>query len=486
MDFTDFSNKVDDGFTLIPLIKELDTIDNDAIDIYAEHFDKKKSFFFESLEGDKNWSRYTIIGCSSGDYIEIFGSKIKKFTNFTLDNELSHKNPVRWIEDYFSTYKVFIAENLPSFCGGFVGHFSFESVCFFEESIIRKKQLNDINAPDISLIICKDFIVFDKVNNKIFIVVFSDNTESGYKVSQKKINNYETLINKKLIKKQPYKSSKKLIIKDDFEKADFLKAVNDIKKYINSGDVMQVVLSQRMTIDFEEEPIDFYRELRRINPSPYMYYLNMGDYTVVGSSPEILARLENRKVTVRPIAGTRPRGDSPIQDKKNEVDLINDKKELAEHLMLIDLGRNDIGRICKTGTVNLTDKMIIEKYSHVMHIVSNVEGTLGPKHSMFDVLRATFPAGTVSGAPKIRALQIIFELENINRGIYAGAIGYFGWNGNMDTAIAIRTCVIKSNKLYIQCGAGIVYDSIPENEWDETINKGKAIIRALEKLREYE
>ena len=486
MDFTDFSNKVDDGFTLIPLIKELDTIDNDAIDIYAEHFDKKKSFFFESLEGDKNWSRYTIIGCSSGDYIEIFGSKIKKFTNFTLDNELSHKNPVRWIEDYFSTYKVFIAENLPSFCGGFVGHFSFESVCFFEESIIRKKQLNDINAPDISLIICKDFIVFDKVNNKIFIVVFSDNTESGYKVSQKKINNYETLINKKLIKKQPYKSSKKLIIKDDFEKADFLKAVNDIKKYINSGDVMQVVLSQRMTIDFEEEPIDFYRELRRINPSPYMYYLNMGDYTVVGSSPEILARLENRKVTVRPIAGTRPRGDSPIQDKKNEVDLINDKKELAEHLMLIDLGRNDIGRICKTGTVNLTDKMIIEKYSHVMHIVSNVEGTLGPKHSMFDVLRATFPAGTVSGAPKIRALQIIFELENINRGIYAGAIGYLGWNGNMDTAIAIRTCVIKSNKLYIQCGAGIVYDSIPENEWDETINKGKAIIRALEKLREYE
>ena len=486
MDFTDFSNKVDDGFTLIPLIKELDTIDNDAIDIYAEHFDKKKSFFFESLEGDKNWSRYTIIGCSSGDYIEIFGSKIKKFTNFTLDNELSHKNPVRWIEDYFSTYKVFIAENLPSFCGGFVGHFSFESVCFFEESIIRKKQLNDINAPDISLIICKDFIVFDKVNNKIFIVVFSDNTESGYKVSQKKINNYETLINKKLIKKQPYKSSKKLIIKDDFEKADFLKAVNDIKKYINSGDVMQVVLSQRMTIDFEEEPIDFYRELRRINPSPYMYYLNMGDYTVVGSSPEILARLENRKVTVRPIAGTRPRGDSPIQDKKNEVDLINDKKELAEHLMLIDLGRNDIGRICKTGTVNLTDKMIIEKYSHVMHIVSNVEGTLGPKHSMFDVLRATFPAGTVSGAPKIRALQIIFEIENINRGIYAGAIGYFGWNGNMDTAIAIRTCVIKSNKLYIQCGAGIVYDSIPENEWDETINKGKAIIRALEKLREYE
>ena len=484
MDFSDFSNKVDDGFTLIPLIKELDEIDNDAIDLYAEHFDNKKSFFFESLEGDKNWSRYTIIGCPSGDYIEIFGNKIKKFSNFALDNELNHENPIAWLEDYFSSYKVFIARNLPSFCGGFVGHFSFESVCFFEESVARKEQSNDINAPDISLILCKEFIVFDKVNNKVYIVVFSDNSKSAYMISQKKIKHYEALIKKQLTKKEPLKSSKTLTIKNDFQKDDFIEAVKDIKKYITSGDVMQVVLSQRMTIDFEEKPIDFYRELRKINPSPYMYYLNMGDYTVVGSSPEILARLENDKVTVRPIAGTRPRGNSQTLDKDYEIDLINDKKELAEHLMLIDLGRNDIGRICETGTVELTDQMIIEKYSHVMHIVSNVEGKIKPSLSMFDVLKATFPAGTVSGAPKIRALQIIFELENINRGIYAGAIGYLGWNGNMDTAIAIRTCVIKSNKLYIQCGAGIVYDSIPENEWDETINKGKAIIRALEKLRE--
>ena len=484
MDFTDFSNKVNDGFTLIPLIKELDEIKNDAIDLYSEHFDDKKSFFFESLEGDKNWSRYTIIGCSSGDYIEIFDNKIRKFSNFTLDIESDHENPVKWLEDYFLSYKVYIPDNLPSFCGGFVGHFSFESVCFLEESVIRKKQHNDINAPDISLIICKEFIVFDKVHNKVFIVVFSDNTKSAYKAALDKIKNYENLLTKELTKKIPTKYSKGMAIKNDFEKDDFMKAVRDIKKYINSGDVMQVVLSQRMTIDFEERPIDFYRELRKINPSPYMYYLNMGHYTVVGSSPEILARLENNKVTVRPIAGTRPRGDNQKSDKNYELDLINDKKELAEHLMLIDLGRNDIGRICETGTVDLTDQMIIEKYSHVMHIVSNVEGQLKPNHSMFDVLRATFPAGTVSGAPKIRALQIIFELENINRGIYAGAIGYMGWNGNMDTAIAIRTCIIKSNKLYIQCGAGIVHDSVPENEWDETINKGKAIIRALEKLRE--
>ena len=255
---------------------------------------KKNLFFFESLEGDKNWSRYTIIGCSSGDFIEIFGNKIKKFNNFKLENEFNHDKPLRWLEDYFLSYKVFIAKNLPSFCGGFVGHFSFESVCFFEESVIRKKQFNDLDTPDISLIICKEFIVFDKVNNKIFIVVFSDDSESGYKASQNKINQYETLLNKELTKKEPKKSSKDMIIVNDFKKNDFLKAVKDIKKYIISGDVMQVVLSQRMTIDFNEKPIDFYRELRKINPSPYMYYLNMGDYTVVGSSPEILARLENK------------------------------------------------------------------------------------------------------------------------------------------------------------------------------------------------
>jgi anthranilate synthase component 1 len=484
MDFTEFSNKAKDGFNLIPLIKELDSIKKEAIDIYGDHFDQKKSFFFESLEGDKNWSRYTIIGCSSGDYLEVFGNKIRKYSNFLEESEYHDDNPINWIENFFSSYKVFIPKTLPSFCGGLVGHFSFESVCYFEESVIRRDQKNDINAPDISLIICKEFIVFDKVNNKIFIVVFSNNTLEGYKESTKKLNEYELLLNKSSDKTKDVNVSYEMNLKYDFERKDFLSSVNKIKEYINQGDVMQVVLSQRMTIDFHERPIEFYKELRKINPSPYMYYLNMGDYVVVGSSPEILVRLEDENITVRPIAGTRPRSNDNKKDKDYEIDLLNDKKELAEHLMLIDLGRNDIGRICKTGSINLTDQMIIEKYSHVMHMVSNVEGQIKPNLSMFDVLRATFPAGTVSGAPKIRALQIIFELENISRGIYAGAIGYLGWNGNMDTAIAIRTCVIKSEKLHIQCGAGIVYDSVPELEWDETINKGKAIIKALEKLRE--
>jgi len=484
MEFTDFLKKVKDGFTLIPIIKEIDSNGYNAIDIYSQYFDERKSFFFESLEGDKNWSRYTIIGCSSGDYINVFGNNIKQYSNFMLDRETTNSNPFGWIEKHFSSYKVFIPHNLPSFCGGFVGHFSFESICYFEDSVLQSKQESDVNAPDISLIICKDFIVFDKVNNKVFIVVFSNNTKEDYQSSIKKIDEYSSKLNKKLCNKASDTKNYKISLQYDFEKKDFISAVKKIKEYINKGDVMQVVLSQRMSIDFKEKPIDFYKELRKMNPSPYMYYLNMGDYTVVGSSPEILARLENDNVTVRPIAGTRPRGNDIQQDDNYEIDLLNDKKELAEHLMLIDLGRNDIGRICKAGTIKITDKMIIERYSHVMHMVSNVEGKINPNLTMFDVLRATFPAGTVSGAPKIRALQIIFDLESIKRGIYAGAIGYLGWNGNMDTAIAIRTCVIKSGKLHIQCGAGIVYDSIPELEWDETINKGKAIIKALEKLRE--
>ena len=483
MEFNEFLKKASEGYNLIPIIKEIESFDREAIDIYSNHFDKKKSFFFESLEGDKNWSRYTIIGCSSGDFIEIYGNEIRKFSNFFCKEKIRHSNPIEWLEECFNEFKAFIPENLPSFSGGFVGHFSFESVCFFEDSIKRKEQTNDINAPDISLIICKDFIVFDKTNNKVFIVVFSDNSKKGYDDSKEKVSSYEKLLITNLDANDHAKSAQKTTVQYDFEKDDFISAVKKIKEYISSGDVMQVVLSQRMMIDFSEKPINFYRELRQINPSPYMYYLNMGDYTVVGSSPEILVRLEDKKVTVRPIAGTIHRGESKESDDNYEIELLRDNKELAEHLILIDLGRNDIGRICETGSIKLTDQMIIERYSHVMHMVSNVEGSINPGSSFFDVLRATFPAGTVSGAPKIRALQIIFELENITRGIYAGAIGYLGWNGNMDTAIAIRTCVIKSNKLYIQCGAGIVYDSIPESEWDETINKGKAIIKAVEKLR---
>ena len=369
MEFNEFLKKANEGYKLIPIIKEIESFDRDAIDIYSNHFDEKKSFFFESLEGDKNWSRYTIIGCSSGDFIEISGNKIHRFSNYICEEKIQHSNPIEWLEESFNEFKAFIPENLPSFSGGFVGHFSFESVCFFEDTIKRKEQANDINAPDISLIICKDFIVFDKTSNKVFIVVFSDNSKKGYDDSNEKVSNYEKLLVTDLHPNDHAKAAQKTTVKYDFERDDFISAVKKIKKYISSGDVMQVVLSQRMMIDFPEKPINFYRELRQINPSPYMYYLNMGDYTVVGSSPEILVRLEDKKVTVRPIAGTRPRGKNLKTDNFYMKDLITDKKELSEHLMLLDLGRNDVGKISKIDSVKVTEKFKIEKYSHVMHIV---------------------------------------------------------------------------------------------------------------------
>ena len=334
--------------------------------------------------------------------------------------------------------------------------------------------------------ISKEILIFDKINNLIHILVYADDSSGSYDISLQKIDKLkEWLLDFKPVAHETSINNKNIKINVDylFGKDDFIGAVKKIKEYIVNGDAMQVVLSQRMSVDFIGEPISFYRELRQLNPSPYMYYLNMGDYHIVGSSPEILVRLEDNLITVRPIAGTRPRGSNDHQDRLLEDELLNDPKEKAEHLMLIDLGRNDAGKVSKIGSIKLTDKMIIEKYSHVMHMVSNVTGEINDGLGMIDVLKSTFPAGTVSGAPKIRAIEIIYEQETIKRGIYAGAIGYLGWNGNMDTAIAIRTSVIKNDKLYIQCGAGIVNDSIAELEWEETMNKGKAIIQAYSNLR---
>ena len=378
--------------------------------------------------------------------------------------------------------------NLPKFQGGLVGYFGFDTVKYFEPAIKATIQKDDMETPDICLIVSKEFLVFDKINKQIHIVIYTKNDLDSFKKSQDKIKKLEIFLGDEIIsesktRRQPKEKITNLDINYHFNKNDFISSVDKIKKYIIDGDVMQVVLSQRMSMDFVGEAINFYRELRELNPSPYMYYLNMGDYQIVGSSPEILVRLEDDLITVRPIAGTRPRGKNENEDNILENELRNDPKELAEHLMLIDLGRNDAGKVSKVGSIKLTDKMMIEKYSHVMHMVSNVTGSIEKKLGMMDVLKSTFPAGTVSGAPKIRAIDIIYELEPIKRGIYAGAIGYLGWNGNMDTAIAIRTCVIKDGKLNIQCGAGIVNDSIAELEWEETLNKGKAIVQAYKNLR---
>jgi len=484
----DFIKYIEKGYNLIPLKSTLINDGLDPIDVYQKLSNMPKSYLLESLEGEKDWSRYTIIGLPSEEYIELKNNRIKYFIANKLVEDVETNNPIDWIEEFQKKFNVPSDSNLPKFQGGLVGYFGFDTVKYFEPAIKATMQKDDMDTPDICLIVSKEFLVFDKINNQIHIVIYTQNDLDSFKESQDKIKKLEIFLRDKIIPepktiRQPKEKITNLDINYHFDKNDFISSVDKIKKYIIDGDVMQVVLSQRMSMDFVGESINFYRELRELNPSPYMYYLNMGDYQIVGSSPEILVRLEDDLITVRPIAGTRPRGKNENEDNILENELRNDPKELAEHLMLIDLGRNDAGKVSKVGSIKLTDKMMIEKYSHVMHMVSNVTGNIEKKLGMIDVLKSTFPAGTVSGAPKIRAIDIIYELETIKRGIYAGAIGYLGWNGNMDTAIAIRTCVIKGGKLNIQCGAGIVNDSIAELEWEETLNKGKAIVQAYKNLR---
>ena len=484
----DFIKHIEQGYNLIPLKSTLINDGLDPIDVYQKLSNMPKSYLLESLEGKKDWSRYTIIGLPSEEYIELKDNKIKYFISNKLVEEIETNNPIDWIEEFQNKFNVPNDSDLPKFQGGLVGYFGFDTVKYFEPAIKATIQKDEMDTPDICLIVSKEFLIFDKINNKIHIVIYTNNNLNSFKESQDKIKKLEIFLRDEIIpedniRKQANDKINNLDIHYHFNKNDFISSVDKIKQFIINGDVMQVVLSQRMSMDFVGEPINFYRELRELNPSPYMYYLNMGDYQIVGSSPEILVRLEDDLITVRPIAGTRPRGKNENEDNILENELRNDPKELAEHLMLIDLGRNDAGKVSKVGSIKLTDKMIIEKYSHVMHMVSNVTGSIEKKLGMMDVLKSTFPAGTVSGAPKIRAIDIIYELESIKRGIYAGAIGYLGWNGNMDTAIAIRTCVIKDGKLNIQCGAGIVNDSIAELEWEETLNKGKAIVQAYKNLR---
>ena len=481
----EFLHYVKEGYKLIPLKTKIKMENINPLDLYKEISDKPRSYFFESLEGERKWSRYTIIGLPSDNYLDVIGNRIHLYEGGKKVKTIDSENPIDWIEEFHSQFNVLEDKDLPQFQGGLVGYFGFDSVKFIETKLSPSKQNDYLGTPDISLIVSKEILIFDKINNLIYIIVYADNNIESFNTKRKKLGNIKDfLINftceKSITSKE--KNSKNLITYH-YKKKDFISAVKKIKKYIVEGDVMQVVLSQRMSMPFNGSPTEFYQELRKINPSPYMYYLNMGDYFIIGSSPEILVRLENDTITVRPIAGTRPRGKDQESDKKYEKELSLDPKENAEHLMLIDLGRNDIGKVSKIGSVKLTENMIIEKYSHVMHMVSNIVGEMKNHITMTDVLKATFPAGTVTGAPKIRAMEIIYELESLKRGIYAGAIGYLGWNGNMDTAIAIRTCVIKDNVLNIQCGAGIVNDSTPESEWTETINKGRAILQAYTNIQ---
>ena len=480
---SNFNKLAKQGYNRIPLMCEILADLDTPLSTYTKICNLKYSYLFESVEGGDKWGRYSIIGLPAKKIITVSGKKITIEENNKCIDEYNTNDPLAEIEKIQQSYKVPQIENMPRFNGGLVGYFGYETIIYIEPKLNKNEKEDPIGSPDILLMVSDEVIIFDNLSGKLFIIVHAEpEKNNAYSDAKKRLNTISEILSSNQVKKTQLNISRDVNEKDfvsGFTQKNYEKAVDTIKNYIVNGDAMQVVLSQRLSIPFESKPINLYRALRSLNPSPYMYFLDLGDFQIVGSSPEILVRLEDNIVTVRPIAGTRPRGKTEKEDVELENDLLQDPKELAEHLMLIDLGRNDVGRVADMGSVNLTDKMIIERYSHVMHIVSNVTGKLKKEMNAIDVLRSTFPAGTVSGAPKIRAMEIIDELEPVKRGVYSGAVGYISWNGNMDTAIAIRTAVIKDKTLHIQAGAGIVADSVPKNEWDETMNKGRAIFKAV-------
>ena len=484
MEKSQFNSLVDKGFNHIPLSREV-LVDTDTpLALYLKLANNPYSYFLESVQGGEKWGRYSFVGLAAETVIKVNDYDVSIEKNGKLHKQYKVEDPLTWIEDYQSKFKVPQLDELPDFNGGLVGYFGYEIIKFIEPKLKNIKKKDELNVPDILLMVSNDLLVVDNLTSKVHIITHINPEKESFEAGLSKLNiieknirelfNFESTSTEK-IESEDFVSS--------FGKENFVNAVEKVQKYITAGDVMQVVPSQRLSCSFKSDPIELYRQLRILNPSPYMYFLNLDGFAIVGSSPEILTRVDNNNVaTIRPIAGTRSRGKNIQEDLENEKDLLSDEKEIAEHLMLIDLGRNDLGRIAKTGSVNLTDKMFIERYSHVMHIVSNVECELKEDMSSIDVLKATFPAGTLSGAPKVRAMEIIDEVETLKRNIYSGAIGNLSWHGGMDLAIAIRTAVIKDEVLYVQAGAGIVYDSIPEMEWQETMDKAQALIKAAQNI----
>ena len=482
----EFEDYKKNDFSILPMAREITSPGDNPLSLFSKIADKKNNFLFESVEGGDKWAQYSIIGFGCLDTIKAYGNVIE--TSISGINErFVSDHPLEDIEKITSKDQSPDLDNLPRFYGGYVGFFAYESAQYAEKKIsslpAKDSKFSD-HMPDVLLVKAEQLIIFDNLKNSIKIIFNANLRNMSYSFAQARLDEIEsTILNSSFEQIEKFNDITNTSEFDsNFSKEEYLQAVKKVKCYIEEGDVMQVVLAQDFSASFNKDPFELYKAIRKLNPSPYMYFLNLGEYQIVGASPEILVRLENEEVTLRPIAGTRKRGNNPKEDKANEDDLLNDPKEIAEHLMLIDLGRNDVGRVSEIGTVNVTEKMIIEKYSHVMHIVSNVVGRLLAGLTSFDVLKAALPAGTLSGAPKIRAMEVINELEPSSRGIYGGAIGYVGWNGNMDTAIAIRTAVIKDNKIHVGAGAGIVADSIPENEWEECKQKSKVFLDAMEMI----
>ncbi|HEB77698.1 MAG TPA: anthranilate synthase component I [Methylothermaceae bacterium] len=483
-----FQDLAAQGYNRIPVSRQVLADLDTPLSAYLKLAARPYTYLFESVHGGEQWGRYSIIGLPARRVIKVYGDRIQVWRGDQLVEEARHDDPLAWVKAFADRYRTPQIPGLPRFSGGLVGYFGYETIGYIEPRLRPAMSKPDpLGTPDILLMVSEDLLVFDNLSGTLELITHADPGEPDA-LTRAQVRLADWVSRLRASCPYPDQAVGPPIHERDFisgfTREGFESAVRRIKEYIVEGDVMQVVLSQRLSIPFHGQPLSVYRALRCLNPSPYLYHLDLAQFHIVGSSPEILVRLEEGTVTVRPIAGTRPRGHTQEEDLALECDLLADPKELAEHLMLIDLGRNDVGRVAEVGSVQVTDKMIIERYSHVMHIVSNVVGRLRPDLDGFDVLRATFPAGTVSGAPKIRAMEIIAELEPVKRGIYSGAVGYISWSGNLDTAIAIRTAVIKDGQLHVQAGAGIVYDSVPEKEWEETMNKGRALFRAVARAAE--
>ena len=479
----EFQQHTADGFTLVPVVREVLSDLDTPLSVYLKLADGPHTYLFESVEGGERFGRYSIIGLPARRVYEFRGHTLDVREHGEVVETRDVEDPLAEVERLRALHKVPKLDGLPGFTGGLVGWFGFECIEYIEPKLRANPRPDELGTPDILLMLSDELAVFDNLKGRLYLIVHADPREpQAWARANRRL---DALSHRLRHGGAPYPETLHGSALDEadfvsgFTREGFLDAVRRSKDYIASGDAFQVVLSQRLSVPFRARPVDVYRALRAMNPSPYMYFLDTGATQVVGSSPEILVRMQGDEVTVRPIAGTRPRGRTHEQDIALEAELLADPKERAEHLMLIDLGRNDAGRVSQPGTVAVGEQFVIERYSHVMHIVSEVTGKLREGLSYMDVLRATFPAGTVSGAPKIRALQIIRELEPVKRNIYSGAVGYIGWHGDADTAIAIRTAVIQDGRLHVQAGAGIVHDSDPQAEWDETMNKGRALFRAV-------
>ncbi len=484
MNAEEFAVYANEGYNRIPVVHDVIADLETPLSVYLKLANGPFSYLLESAaQGGEKWGRYSIVGLPSNTVLQVSGDQLTVKTDGEVVEQVETDDPLSFIETYQTGFRVPMVDGLPRFYGGLVGYFGYDTVRYVERRLRLSIPPDPLGTPDIVLMVSNELAVYDNVSSRLQLISLVDPT--GLSAYDQAIERLHALAHKL---ESPIPPIPRVEVESPTEEKDFIsefgennfmQAVERIRDYTRAGDVMQVVLAQRMSVPFKSAPLKLYRALRSLNPSPYMYYMDLDDFHIVSSSPEILARVDNGTIVNRPLAGTRRRGHSDEEDLALEQELLSDPKEIAEHLMLIDLGRNDVGRVAEIGTVEVTEQFAVERYSHVMHISSQVEAKLASGKTAMDVLRATLPVGTLSGAPKIRAMEIIDELEPVKRGIYGGAVGYLAWNGNMDTAIAIRTAVIKDDILYIEAGGGIVADSVPRLEWKESMNKGRAIFQAV-------